>query len=85
MFNEVRLANFRSEISNGKLAICNKVFKSKPTSRGLGDILTNRSSKLDMGKHSRAVDNIVVHVLVSLSVGFIIQHIVSDSLITQLL
>ena len=32
MFNEARLVNFRSKISNGKLAICNKVF-----SQSLGD------------------------------------------------
>jgi hypothetical protein len=54
--------------------------------KSLGDegILTNRSSELYMGKHSRAIDSIVVHVFV----GFVIQHIiisVNAFLITQLL
>jgi hypothetical protein len=34
-----------------------------------------------MGKHSRAVNSIVVHVFV----GFVIQHIVNAFLITQFL
>ena len=31
MFNEVRLVNFCGNISNGKLVICNKNFKTKPS------------------------------------------------------
>jgi hypothetical protein len=59
---------------------------TKFLSQSLGDeakILTNLSSKLYMGKHSWAVDSIVVHVFVSF-----VQHIivsVNAFLITQFL
>ena len=71
--NEVRLVNFCGKISNGKLVICNKNLKTKPSR--WGNILTNWSSKLYMGKHSQAIDSIVVHIFV----GFVIQHIISIS------
>ena len=79
MLNEARLVNFPGKISNGNLVICNKVFKSKP--RRQGNILTNPSGKLHMGKHSQTINS---HVFV----GFVIQHInvcVSNSLIMQFL